>query len=179
VERSGPYWVKLDNYPMPIKLPFLSYYPGIVDDKGRLSIPADYRHALAPECENYLVFDLGSLESGKFKFINAFPLDFYNTSWQKAQPDSVDYASKENTDLDLTLLPDAVWRQLDAQGRVTIPKPILEKAGMSRDIVYVGRRTHFTVWDSKTYEQYQNLKSLTVEQARAILIEQSHKNSGK
>jgi MraZ protein len=157
---------------MPVKLPFLNSYPGTVDDKSRLSIPSDYRHALAPECEGYLVFTFGNAD-----YINAFPLEFYNSFCQKADPDSVEFANKENLRRDMRLFTEAMYRQMDAQGRVTLPQSVLKKAGITRDVVYAGRRTHFTIWDAKTFEAFQNQNDLSTDDAWELIIKQNRANN--
>lgn len=156
--------------PTPLVLPFLSIYSGSVDDKGRLSIPADYRHALSPDINGHLVFSLGNLN-----FLNAFPLDFFNSIWEKAGTDSVEFASLSSLERDILLLGESVYKSIDGQGRVLLPQNLLKQAGISRDIIFMGRRTHFTIWDAKSFQDHRKKLRLTTGEAWQRLIDQTQK----
>jgi MraZ protein len=149
-----------------LKLPFLSNSKGSVDDKGRLSIPADYRHALSPECDGHLVFTLGG-----DKYLNAFPLDFFNAMWERIESDSVRFATFSNLERDTLLFGEAVYRQLDSQGRITLPKEILDAAKIGKNVVFMGRRTHFTVWDAAAYEIHRKQIAINAGEAWKRVIE--------
>lgn len=157
-----------------LKLPFLSNFPGSVDDKGRLSIPADYRHALPPECDGYLVFTLGTRN-----FLNAFPLDFFNAMWEKVESDSAQFASFSNLERDTLLFGEAVYRQLDNQGRITLPQGILKQAGIGKDVVFMGRRTHFTVWDAGAFGTHRGQIGINAGEAWQRVIDTGHGSNGK
>ena len=152
------------------RLPFLSIYPASIDDKGRLSVPADYRHALSPDSEGTIILTLGNLN-----FLNAFPLDFFNSIWRQADEDGTEFASLNSLERDTLLLGEAVHRTLDTQGRITVPQRLLEQATIGRDIVFMGRRTHFTIWDAKTFEQHRKQLRITPGDAWQQLIDQGHR----
>ena len=152
------------------RLPFLSIYPASIDDKGRLSVPADYRHALSPDSEGTIILTLGNLN-----FLNAFPLDFFNSIWEKADEDGTEFASLSSLERDTLLLGEAVSRTLDTQGRITVPQRLLEQAKIGRDIVFMGRRTHFTVWDARAFEDHRKQLGITPGDAWQRLIKQSHR----
>ncbi len=156
------------------QLPFLSLYPASIDDKGRLSVPADYRHALSPDSEGTIILTLGNLN-----YLNAFPLDFFNSVWDRADQDGTEFATLNNLERDTLLLGEAVHRTLDTQGRITVPQRLLEQANIGRDIVFMGRRTHFTIWDAKAFEEHRKQLRITPGDAWQRLIDQSHKGEGK
>jgi MraZ protein len=151
-------------------LPFLSQYPASIDDKGRLSVPADYRHALPKESDGTIILTLGNLQ-----YLNAFPLDFFNAIWNKADADGTEFASLNSLERDTLLLGEAVHRTLDTQGRITVPQRLLEQANIGREIVFMGRRTHFTIWDAKAFEEHRKQLSITPGDAWQRLIDQGHK----
>jgi MraZ protein len=152
------------------RLPFLSLYPATIDDKARLSVPADYRHALSPESEGTIILTLGSL-----KYLNAFPLDFFNAIWEKADQDGTEFATLSSLERDTILLGESVSRTLDSQGRITVPQRLLEQAEIGRDIVFMGRRTHFNIWDAKAFEEHRKQLRITPGEAWQRLIDQGHK----
>ena len=151
---------------MSVKLPFLSTHTGSVDDKGRLSVPAEYRNALPPECERHIVLSLGNAN-----FINAFPIDFFNKIWESGESDETEFASLSNLERDTLLLGESVVRTIDGQGRITIPTTLLGKAGIERDVVFMGRRTHFTIWDAQSFEEHKQGLKLTAGDAWQRLID--------
>ncbi|MBI5059883.1 hypothetical protein HZB60_08925 [candidate division KSB1 bacterium] len=139
-----------------------------------MSIPADYRHALPPECDGYLVFTLGTRN-----FLNAFPLDFFNAMWEKVESDSAQFASFSNLERDTLLFGEAVYRQLDNQGRITLPQGILKQAGIGKDVVFMGRRTHFTVWDAGAFGTHRGQIGINAGEAWQRVIDTGHGSNGK
>lgn len=158
------------NPPTRVRLPFLGHYPGLIDDKGRLSIPADYRHALSPECDGTLV-----MTPGNGPYLNAFPLDQFNAIWEHADPDALGFATEDSLARDAAVLSPAVSRQLDSQGRITVPQNLLRESDIGREVVFMGRWNHFVIWDAKAFEAFQATHKLTPGSAWQKLIEQSRK----
>jgi MraZ protein len=158
--------------PTKIKLPFLSTYPGSLDDKGRLSIPADYRNALSPESDRHIVLSFGNAN-----FINAFPLDFFNTIWESGETDNIEFASLSSLERDTLLLGESVIRKIDDQGRITLPQSLIKQVNMNRDVIFMGRRTHFTIWDAAGFEEHRRQLKLTAGDAWQRLIDSRGKKS--
>jgi MraZ protein len=158
--------------PTKIRLPFLSTYPGSLDDKGRLSIPADYRNALSPESDRHIVLSFGNAN-----FINAFPLDFFNTIWESGETDNIEFASLSSLERDTLLLGESVIRKIDDQGRITLPQSLIKQVNMNRDVIFMGRRTHFTIWDAAGFEEHRRQLKLTAGDAWQRLIDSRGKKS--
>ena len=158
--------------PTKIKLPFLSTYTGSLDDKGRLSIPADYRNALSPESDRHIVLSFGNAN-----FINAFPLDFFNTIWDSGETDNIEFASMSSLERDTLLLGESVIRKIDDQGRITLPQSLIKQVNMSRDVIFMGRRTHFTIWDAAGFEEHRQQLKITAGDAWQRLIDSRGKKS--
>jgi MraZ protein len=158
--------------PTKIRLPFLSTYSGSLDDKGRLSIPADYRNALSPESERHIVLSFGNAN-----FINAFPLDFFNTIWESGETDNIEFASLSSLERDTLLLGESVIRKIDDQGRITLPQSLVKQVNMNRDVIFMGRRTHFTIWDSAGFEEHRRQLKITAGDAWQRLIDSRGKKS--
>ncbi len=129
-----------------MKLPFLSTYPGSLDDKCRLSIPADFRIALSPESDNYLVFVRGAKQ-----FLYAFPMDYYKTLVGQAHRSRRELGSLDTLARNTVLYGDAFHRQLDQQGRITLPADVLKEAGIGKEITFMGSFEYFLVWDKAGY----------------------------
>lgn len=146
--------------PTRAKIPFLGHFPGLIDDKGRLSIPADFRHALPNESDGNIV-----LTPGSENYLNAFPLDLFNTFWEQTDANTLGFATSDSLARDTTLLSEAVYRQLDSQGRITVPQGLLKHAGIGRQVVFMGRWNHFIIWDAAAFEEYCATHKLTAGEA--------------
>jgi MraZ protein len=44
----------------------------------------------------------------------------------------------------------------DRQGRVTVPPPLRQYAGLTRDCAVVGMNTHLEIWDAQTWADYES-----------------------
>ncbi len=49
---------------------------------------------------------------------------------------------------------DAVFQELDSQGRVTIPARLLQFAGIAKDVTIIGARDHIEIWERTAWEEY-------------------------
>ena len=45
--------------------------------------------------------------------------------------------------------------ELDASGRVTLPQPLLEHAGISKEVAVVGNLDHLEVWDRERWVEHE------------------------
>jgi MraZ protein len=162
--------MKVASMPTKIKLPFLGHYPGLIDDKGRISIPADYRHALPEDSGGTIV-----LTPGSEAYMNVFPLDLFNGVWQQADSDSLGFASDDSLARDTALLSEAVYREIDSQGRITVPQSLLKQAGIGREVVFMGRWNHFVIWDAQAFEEYRTSHKLTAGDAWKTLLDKRPK----
>jgi MraZ protein len=135
---------------------FLGTYTGMVDDKGRLNIPADFRHSLEECGENELIFTPGIGE-----FIHAFPRRVYLSYWKSVDPSNTLFTREESLDADIAIHGASQRKSIDTQGRVTLPPLLFERSGISRDVVFIGRRNHFIIWDKASYETYIKEKGIT------------------
>jgi MraZ protein len=171
LDRIPKDWKKMADAPKRAKVPFLGHYPSLIDDKGRLSIPADYRHALPEDNDGTIV-----LTPGGTGFLNAFPLELFNQIWEKTDPNVLGFASEDSLARDMSVLMEAVYKQIDSQGRITVPQNLLKQVGIGREVVFMGRWNHFTIWDAQSFETYKTSLNLTPGAAWKKLIDQSPKS---
>jgi MraZ protein len=157
--------------PTRAKIPFLGHYSALIDDKGRLSIPADFRHAMPAEDGGTIV-----LFPGSSSFLNAFPLDLFNTVWEQTDSSALGFATLDSLARDTALLSEAAWRQLDTQGRITVPQTLLKQASIGREVMFMGRWNHFVIWDAAAFDAYRTSQNLTPGEIWQKLAEQSRKS---
>jgi MraZ protein len=126
--------------------PFISTVPGSLDSKGRVCIPATYRHILASQntagvyiCPSFIdpaldAFGQSLLDSITARLASQDP--FFSASFDDEATALI--ARTQN-------LP------IDENGRVRIPDALIEHAGLKDKIVFVGKAQKFQIWDADAY----------------------------
>lgn len=117
-----------------------------VDDKGRISIPSRFRDQLEREQAGGSLF----ITSVKARCLHVYAAKEYG-DFIASLSQSTDEASR---DLFLSTTASTEECPLDKQGRVMVPKSLLEKAGIKRDAVVLGAARHVQIWDRATYEAW-------------------------
>jgi len=110
---------------------FKGSYEYSVDSKGRVNIPARMRKYVSPEANDTFV-----ITRGYEKCLFVYP----NDEWIKFEQ-SVRELSTTNPKhrfFARTLLERATDSQLDAQSRITIPKDLLQFAGIENEVLILG-----------------------------------------
>jgi MraZ protein len=126
--------------------PFISTVPGSLDSKGRVCIPATYRHILAAQntagvyiCPSFIdpaldAFGQSLLDSITARLASQDP--FFSASFDDEATALI--ARTQN-------LP------IDENGRVRIPDALIEHAGLKDKIVFVGKAQKFQIWGADAY----------------------------
>jgi MraZ protein len=118
-----------------------------IDNKGRVAIPMKMRKLVSPDAK-----DTFTLTRGFDKCIHLFP----NDEWEQfaAQFDEVDVYSKEGRFfLDII----NSWSEestLDSQQRISIPKRLLDYAGIQKDAMFIGMNKYIAIWNPEEHEKY-------------------------
>ena len=120
-----------------------------VDTKGRIAIPAKMRGVLHPEAKNTF-----TVTRGFEKCVFLYPLDH----WSKMESEmrALNMYNRESRNFLRTILMWADEVTLDAQGRVSIAKPLMEFAGIQAggSALIIGSLDHIEIWDPDTFEHY-------------------------
>ncbi|MCX8055722.1 MAG: division/cell wall cluster transcriptional repressor MraZ [Ignavibacteria bacterium] len=120
-----------------------------IDNKGRVNIPAKMRKSLSPEAN-----DTFAITRGLDKCITAYPID----EWKKYEEKFANlnqYDEKNRYFLRMLLM----WSEevaLDAQQRITLPRKLLEFAGIESKVMIVGMGDHIEFWNPDEFENYLN-----------------------
>ncbi len=122
---------------------FLGTHTPRLDDKGRLFLPAKFRERLAPG----LV-----VTRGQERCLLIYPMDEFVTVATAMQ--STPVTSKTARDHIRVFLSGASDEIPDKQGRITIPAPLRQYAGLDRDCTVIGQASRIEVWDSTRWEEY-------------------------
>ncbi|MBQ7209287.1 MAG: hypothetical protein IJS05_00100 [Paludibacteraceae bacterium] len=117
-----------------------------VDDKGRIFIPSAYRKILS---------DMGSKNVIMRREPGLECLTIYpEAEWDKRVEEFSSNLNEWNPD-DLMLLMqfvgDAEYVEIDCQGRILLSKKNLQSINAGKELVLVGLRNRFTIWDKQNF----------------------------
>ncbi len=120
-----------------------------VDEKGRLAIPAKMRRVLTPEADDTFTATLG-FES----CIALYP----NDRWAQMEDEfdtlnQFDPAARRFLRDTLSMAEEAA---LDKQGRIVLPKNLMNEADIADTALVIGALDHIEVWDPNQYDAYMN-----------------------
>jgi MraZ protein len=115
----------------------LGEYEHTIDDKNRLTLPARFRQAFG---------DGVILTRGLERCVVAYPRSDW-TERVERRLDELDPLSAEARAVRRFTFSGASDDELDKQGRVTIPAPLLRHAGLEREVVVAGLNDHLEIWD--------------------------------
>lgn len=109
-----------------------------LDAKGRMSIPAKHRDALAVECEGRLT--LTRDPSGCLLF---FPRPVWETHREKIVAWPIAARAWQRI-----YLGNACDVDMDSAGRVLVAPELRTAVGLEREVMMLGMGTHFEIWDA-------------------------------
>ena len=136
---------------------FLGTHTPRLDDKGRLALPARFRQDL----EGGLV-----ICKGQDRCLYVYPVPEFSrvTDALRGAPTT----DRKVRDYGRVLFASASNETPDAQGRITVPPPLRQYAGLTKDCVVIGADTRIEVWDATAWQGYLE----TAEPAFADLAEE-------
>ena len=114
-----------------------------IDDKNRLTLPAKFRQAFA----DGVVVTRG---------LDGCLYAYRRPDWARlveSRLAEVDPLRAEGRRLERFFYSGATETELDKQGRVMIPAPLLEHAALGRDVVVAGTGDHLEIWDRDAWRR--------------------------
>ena len=121
----------------------LGTYTPRLDEKSRLILPAKFREELAEG----LV-----LTRGQERCIYVFSAREFERVHEQMR--SAPLSSRQARDYIRVFLSGASDEVPDKQGRVTVPAPLRQYAGLDRDVTVIGAGTRVEIWDSESWNTY-------------------------
>lgn len=127
---------------------FLSTYHNRIDKKGRVSVPAPFRAAVAGQ-DFAGVVAYGSLlhpcvegcGMGRFVKLNE-------------RIETLDPFSEERDAFAATIFGESVQLAFDGEGRIMLPESLIAVAGLSELATFVGKGETFEIWEPKAFGEY-------------------------
>jgi len=124
---------------------FTSEYEVKLDAKGRLGLPARIKAQL-PEGEQEVV-----IRRGFEQCLILYPMVEFQKVFSTIS--GLNEFSKENRDIQRSLLSGVVTVELDGSGRMLIPKNLLVYAGLEKDVLLVGTGSKVEIWEPNIYRK--------------------------
>jgi MraZ protein len=136
---------------------FIGTYEHTIDDKGRLAIPSRFRARLVDGLIVTRSLDI---------CLQIFPLDYWTAL--SGRISALSFMQEDARALRRFLFAHAVEAEPDRQGRIVIPQPLREYAGLSGEAAVVGLDTHIEVWAAARWQAEQS----RIEQHRSRMAQQ-------
>jgi MraZ protein len=128
---------------------FLSTYVNKVDRKGRVSVPAGFRAALAGQSFAGIV----AYRSFKTAAIEGSGID--RIEEMSARLDGLDQFSEEH-EIISSLFSDAQQLPFDSEGRVVLPEELAAHAAITESAAFVGLGRTFQIWEPEAHKRHQS-----------------------
>ncbi len=128
---------------------FLSTFVNKVDRKGRASVPATFRAALSQESFQGFV----SFRSHKQNTIECCGYSRMERLSQSV--DTLDLFSQEQDDFTATIFADSLQIPFDGDGRIILPKKLIEFIKIDDEIAFVGKGATFQLWKPQVFQEVQ------------------------
>ncbi len=128
---------------------FYGTFNHAIDAKGRTSLPARFREALAAAGEPKVFL----IQAAGMKALRALPL----SEWKKLEErvlkvSPFDQRGQKNI---LRYISSAQEIDLDEHGRVLVPAQLRSYAGLQKDVVWTGMGRDMCLWDQARFEEQQ------------------------
>lgn len=126
---------------------FLDTIVNKVDNKGRVSLPSDYRaivKELSTEIVCYRSLTAPCIEGCCEEMLEKLASDMEN---------SLDFFSQEQDNLTNLIFGDAKRFTFDSTGRILLSDKLLQYAGITDTAVFVGKGRKFQIWNPENWEK--------------------------
>lgn len=120
---------------------FIGTFENKVDKKGRVSVPAPFRAVLAGQGFQGIV----AFPSHRADAVEGCGMDFMEELTQRVS--EFDLFSEDHDNLAFTIFSDSHTVPFDGEGRVVLPKELLEAAGITDRAAFVGKGRTFQIWE--------------------------------
>lgn len=127
----------------------LGEYEVSMDAKGRFLVPAAFRKQLPEGADASFIISRG---------MDGVVSLYTKESWEifTAKLDKLNEFNPKTLRISRILRGGASLVELDSAGRMLVPKPLQEYAGLKKDLVFSAQGNKVEIWDKDTYYKYIN-----------------------
>ena len=122
---------------------FIGEFHHNLDEKGRIAIPSKYREILG---QNFVI------TRGIEHCIYVYPETTFNHIVTKLE--SLPFTKKDARAFMRFFMSGATAVELDKQGRVNVPSPLISYANLSKKCVIVGTGDRLEIWDEEAFNEF-------------------------
>ena len=122
---------------------FLGHYYHTIDEKNRVVIPSSFRGE---------IFGKVYLTQGMEKCIFLYPEEVWDKLYQKIT--ALSLTRKETREFSRFFLANAIYLDLDGQGRIVLPDYLKNYAEINRQVVWVGVGERLEIWAEEIWKPY-------------------------
>lgn len=120
----------------------------ILDEKGRIAIPARYRRWLSDDHQAYAFV----VTKGSDPCLVAYPYIEWDRLSEKLM--QLSQFKKKNRAFVRAISRNSVRLKCDKQGRISIPRMLLDFAGIQKEVMIIGTLNCLELWDPKVLENH-------------------------
>lgn len=147
---------------------FLGTHVHGVDAKGRVSSPAEFRAVVAKDgLEGVYLWT--AIEGGFLQGCGAELMGRYEERLRTSDP----FADARNPAVDAVLARARLFK-FDATGRITLPKALIEDAGLDGQATFVGRGDRFEMWSATAWAERSAREAQSERETRQLRDELAH-----
>jgi len=130
-----------------MKIMFRGVHNIILDAKGRMAVPARYRQLLRESNDGALVVTIDTEEA----CLLVYPLN----EWEpiQAKLEALPSFNPAARRIQRLIIGHATDLELDANGRMLLPAPLREYAGLKKKMVMMGQGNKFELWDEGHWDE--------------------------
>ena len=141
---------------------FRGSFEHTVDAKGRVSVPSRFREILVDHYDDRLVLALDY-----DRCLTVYPLEEWERLEEKIK--NLPMMQKEVKEFMRFFFSTATECELDKQGRILIPPPLRERAGIRKNVLLIGIINKVEIWDTHAWEARNSQNADTISDALASL----------
>jgi len=125
---------------------FIGHHTYNLDNKGRVSIPPDFREVLTDRFDERLV-----VMKDYDQCLVGYPIE----EWEKLDDRISELPTSDPmvTKFLRNYISSAKVCELDKQGRILIPPALKSYAGLTREVLIIGMSKKIELWDMETYNR--------------------------
>lgn len=142
---------------------FLSTYTNNIDKKNRVSVPVGFRNIASSENFSGIV----AYQSIKNLCIEACGMSRIEHISQIIE--NLDPFSEERDAFETIMLGGMVQLAFDSEGRIMIPKELLNFASIDKQACFVGKGQVFEIWNPESFDKHQAQAKLIAKENRNLL----------
>ncbi len=152
---------------------FLSTFVNKVDRKGRVSVPASFRSALAQQTFSGVV----AFPSLVHPAIEGSGMDRFERI-AEGMDDDLNPFSDEHDDFSKAIFGKAHQLPFDSEGRIILPELLLKHAGITEFAAFIGQGRRFQIWEPDAFAAHEAEAVERAKSGRAKLKLSPHGGDG-